>query len=86
MFDDTDKADVHGTIKQNKSADQSKSEFWSSFSSSEERLLECKGLLVSLPLIPNHMCDQKFNKNSFDEVSGLNSISYRYVIIINFFF
>lgn len=76
MFYEDDKADIHGSSKNNKSGDRSKSEFWSSFSSSEERLLECKGLLASLPLIPYHTCEEKYDVNHLDEISKINSISY----------
>ncbi|KOB72992.1 Uncharacterized protein OBRU01_11448 [Operophtera brumata] len=36
--------------------DMSNSEFWSSFSSSEEALLECAGLILNLPLTPHSGC------------------------------
>lgn len=76
VFDERDKADVHGSVKNVKNGDRSKSEFWSSFSSSEERLLECKGLLASLPLIPYHTCEQKYDNAHLDEVSKVNAVSY----------
>ncbi|KAG8303526.1 Peptidyl-prolyl isomerase cwc27 [Homalodisca vitripennis] len=50
-------ADFRGRINESTTNDQSNSEFWSSFSSSEERLLECEGLLLNLPLTPHHVCE-----------------------------
>ncbi|XP_065215348.1 uncharacterized protein LOC135842011 isoform X2 [Planococcus citri] len=76
VLDDEDKADIHGSVKNSKNGDRSKSEFWSSFSSSEERLLECKGLLASLPLIPYHTCEQKYGDAHLDEESKVNAVSY----------
>jgi len=49
-------ADHHETVNETTLNDRSKSEFWSSFSSSEERLLNCAGLILNLPLTPHRQC------------------------------
>ena len=59
-----------------KDGDRSKSEYWSSFSSSEEVLLNCSGLLVSLPLIPHNYCEQKYDDIHLDKAALVNSVSY----------
>lgn len=79
MFDDDNRPDIHGSFKNVKNGDRSKSEYWSSFSSSEERLLQCRGLLVSLPLIPEHTCNQSADKSHLDELGAVNAVSYTYV-------
>lgn len=56
--------------------DRSNSEFWSSFSSSEEALLNCAGLILSLPLSPHKMCSKKANEKQFIEASAANTVTY----------
>ncbi len=78
VFDEDDEADMHGSVTHAKNKDKSKSEFWSSFSSSEETLLECKGLLVSLPLIPNERCENELCSDELlDGLAQINSVSYK---------
>ncbi|CAG0897061.1 unnamed protein product [Darwinula stevensoni] len=47
---------VTGHLSQNHTDDQSNSEYKSSFSSSEEALLTCRGVLLNLDLEPTHEC------------------------------
>lgn len=70
---------MHVSVKNTKADDRSKSEFWSSVSSSEERLLECKGLLVSLPLIPHHACNMSYDNKARENLATANRISYQWV-------
>ncbi|XP_045519653.1 uncharacterized protein LOC123711216 isoform X1 [Pieris brassicae] len=49
-------AEHHQTVNETTPFDMSNSEFWSSFSSSEEALLECEGLILNLPLTPHREC------------------------------
>ncbi|CAH1163985.1 unnamed protein product [Phaedon cochleariae] len=67
-------ADHRGTINETTLNDMSNSEFWSSFSSSEEALLNCAGLILSLPLMPHSQCLQNV---SAEESYVDNSITYR---------
>ncbi|CAG9135808.1 unnamed protein product [Plutella xylostella] len=46
-------AEHHTVVNETSPLDMSNSEFWSSFSSSEEALLECDGLILNLPLTPD---------------------------------
>jgi len=62
--------------------DRSHSEFWSSFSSSEEMLLECEGLLLSLPLAPHHKCLPPNKNPDYEEASHQNTVTYKYVLLI----
>lgn len=78
-------AEDRGTVNESTLNDRSNSEFWSSFSSSEERLLECKGLILNLPLTPNHLCDKKFDKQH-TTASMANTITYRVPIDGYYFF
>lgn len=66
-------ADHHEIIDEHTDNDRSNSEFWSSFSSSEERLLQCEGLILSLPLRSNRKCK---NPANFEENSFSNTITY----------
>nr|XP_023014593.1 uncharacterized protein LOC111504309 [Leptinotarsa decemlineata] len=67
-------ADHRGTINETTLNDMSNSEFWSSFSSSEEALLNCAGLILNLPLMPHHRCIRGLSeKDSYQD----NTITYR---------
>lgn len=57
--------------------DRSNSEFWSSFSSSEERLLDCQGLILNLPLTPHRYCTPKYEQEH-SVASFANTVTYRY--------
>lgn len=50
-------ADDRGTIDHNHNNDTSQSDEESSFSSSEEAMLHCQGVLISQPLVPETQCD-----------------------------
>ncbi|XP_043475237.1 uncharacterized protein LOC122506891 isoform X2 [Leptopilina heterotoma] len=69
-------ADDRGTVNETTLNDRSNSEFWSSFSSSEERLLECKGLILNLPLTPHRMCTPH-HENEHNAASIANTVTYR---------
>ncbi|XP_065343023.1 uncharacterized protein LOC135941429 isoform X2 [Cloeon dipterum] len=49
-------ADTRGHLAENTTFDRSNDEEWSSFSSSEETLMKCEGLLLYLPLTPRREC------------------------------
>lgn len=67
-------ADHRGTINETTVNDMSNSEFWSSFSSSEEALLNCAGLILNLPLTPHRKCEAHLNeKESYLD----NTITYK---------
>lgn len=67
----------HGIINEETMNDNSKSEFWSSFSSSEEALLNCAGLILSLPLTPHMFCHNESRAYSkFTTASFANTITY----------
>lgn len=70
-------ADHHGSINETTLNDRSSSEFWSSFSSSEEALLNCEGLILNLPLTPHTKCDPHKNDAEFEEASLANKITYK---------
>ncbi|KAF5297931.1 hypothetical protein FQA39_LY11916 [Lamprigera yunnana] len=70
-------ADHHGSINETTLNDRSSSEFWSSFSSSEEALLNCEGLILNLPLNPHSKCGSRKSENDFQEASLTNKITYR---------
>uniref|UniRef100_A0A1B6LJN2 E3 ubiquitin-protein ligase APD1-4 middle domain-containing protein n=1 Tax=Graphocephala atropunctata TaxID=36148 RepID=A0A1B6LJN2_9HEMI len=70
-------ADFRGRINETTDNDQSNSEFWSSFSSSEERLLECEGLLLNLPLTPHHACEAHRPETVLTRASGANTVTYK---------
>lgn len=69
-------ADDRGTVNETTLNDRSNSEFWSSFSSSEERLLECKGLILNLPLTPHRMCTPH-HESEHNAASIANTVTYR---------
>ncbi|XP_025412970.1 uncharacterized protein LOC112685317 isoform X4 [Sipha flava] len=73
-------AQVRGKVTTNKTQiikDGSHSEFWSSFSSSEEMLLECEGLLLSLPLAPHHKCLPLNKQPDYNVASHQNTVTYK---------
>nr|CAH7733934.1 unnamed protein product [Callosobruchus chinensis] len=67
-------ADHRGRINETTLNDMSNSEFWSSFSSSEEALLNCAGLILNLPLTPHTSCHPSMNQ---EESYRDNTITYR---------
>lgn len=69
-------AEVRGSVNETTLNDRSNSEFWSSFSSSEERLLECKGLILNLPLSPHRYCTPK-HESHHSTASFANTVTYR---------
>ncbi|KOC65647.1 hypothetical protein WH47_00671 [Habropoda laboriosa] len=69
-------AEDRGTVNETTLNDRSNSEFWSSFSSSEERLLECKGLILNLPLTPHRHCTPK-HEGEHSTASFANTVTYR---------
>ncbi|KAL7298526.1 hypothetical protein TKK_0008304 [Trichogramma kaykai] len=69
-------AEDRGSVNETSLNDMSKSEFWSSFSSSEERLLECKGLILNLPLTPHRFCEARHEPRHAD-ASVANTVTYR---------
>ncbi|XP_026809627.1 uncharacterized protein LOC113551536 isoform X1 [Rhopalosiphum maidis] len=73
-------AQVRGKVTENNThtiKDRSHSEFWSSFSSSEEMLLECEGLLLSLPLAPHHKCLPPNKNPDYEAASHPNTVTYK---------
>ncbi|XP_046387843.1 uncharacterized protein LOC124157289 isoform X2 [Ischnura elegans] len=66
-------ADDRGTFDHWDPNDRSRSEFWSSFSSSEEALLVCDGLVLYMPLTPHLGCSHNetlrklHQRNAYDE-------------------
>ncbi|XP_050422670.1 uncharacterized protein LOC126834637 isoform X2 [Adelges cooleyi] len=73
-------AQVRGKVLENGTRmikDRSHSEFWSSFSSSEEILLECEGLLLSLPLAPHSKCLPPNKQPDYEAASYSNSVTYK---------
>lgn len=70
-------ADHHQIINETTLNDRSQSEFWSSFSSSEEALLNCDGLILSLPLNPHRACEPHRDSDAdFAAASLANKITY----------
>lgn len=67
-------ADHHSVLNHTLLNDRSNSEFWSSFSSSEEALLNCAGLILSLPLTPSRFCSN--DAVGFEKASHANTITY----------
>lgn len=45
-------------------------------------LLDCEGLLLSLPLAPHHKCLPPNKQPDYDAASELNTVSYTYVLFI----
>ncbi|KAL0118619.1 hypothetical protein PUN28_009354 [Cardiocondyla obscurior] len=78
-------AEDRGTVNETNLNDKSNSEFWSSFSSSEERLLECKGLILNLPLTPHRFCTPK-HENDHSTASFANTVTYRVPLNGYYFF
>ncbi|CAH0550079.1 unnamed protein product [Brassicogethes aeneus] len=70
-------ADHRGTVNETTLNDMSNSEFWSSFSSSEEALLNCAGLILNLPLTPHHNCRQNLTEDQARETYLANSVTYK---------
>jgi len=70
-------AEIRGHFNQTTANDTSKSEYWSSFSSSEEKLLECEGLLLNLPLTPHQVCEAHRSENVLSRASSINTVSYK---------
>ncbi|KAL0279340.1 UNVERIFIED_CONTAM: hypothetical protein PYX00_000925 [Menopon gallinae] len=69
--------DIRGTVNGTTANDMSNSEFWSSFSSSEERLLSCAGLILNLPLTPSKSCNASKSENTQAEASLSNKLTYK---------
>ncbi|XP_077267479.1 uncharacterized protein LOC143900244 isoform X1 [Temnothorax americanus] len=78
-------AEDRGTVNETTLNDRSNSEFWSSFSSSEERLLECKGLILNLPLTPHRFCTPK-HESHHSTASFANTVTYRVPLNGYYFF
>jgi peptidyl-prolyl cis-trans isomerase SDCCAG10 len=69
-------ADHHDMVNETTLNDRSKSEFWSSFSSSEERLMNCAGLILSLPLTPHRQCVRHQAHHEHTLAAHDNTITY----------
>ncbi|XP_045540261.1 uncharacterized protein LOC106710343 isoform X3 [Papilio machaon] len=67
-------AEHHSQVNETTAFDMSNSEFWSSFSSSEEALLECQGLLLNLPLTPHARCTPG---DDHPQAARANALTYR---------
>ncbi|XP_073961170.1 uncharacterized protein isoform X2 [Choristoneura fumiferana] len=70
-------AEDHKNINETTAFDMSNSEFWSSFSSSEEALLECEGLILNLPLTPHTSCTKESDETHSLAASKANALTYR---------
>lgn len=70
-------ADHHNLMNETTLNDRSNSEFWSSFSSSEERLLNCAGLILNLPLTPHKQCIQHRQHHEYTVAAHDNTITYK---------
>lgn len=70
-------ANHRGIFNETDLNDMSNSEFWSSFSSSEEALLNCAGLILNLPLTPHHKCHVDLNEEDVKESYRDNTITYK---------
>lgn len=68
--------DLRGAFNETTFNDRSDSEFWSSFSSSEERLINCAGLIVNLPLIPKKGCQATHTEQVRAKASLANKFTY----------
>ncbi|KAG8234861.1 hypothetical protein J437_LFUL013363 [Ladona fulva] len=68
-------ADDRGTFDHWDPNDRSRSEFWSSFSSSEESLLVCDGLVLYMPLTPHLNCNE--NEDSHDAFEKMNNLTMK---------
>ncbi|XP_049831166.1 uncharacterized protein LOC126272389 isoform X1 [Schistocerca gregaria] len=69
-------ADHHAVINETDPLDMSNSEFWSSFSSSEEALLNCAGLVLNLPLTPSRLCNASESEESLNKAGLHNTLTY----------
>lgn len=69
-------ADHHKVVNETTLNDRSDSEIWSSFSSSEEALLECPGLIMSLPLTPSRSCVRGRSDSQLREEFSPNTITF----------
>ncbi|XP_071053868.1 uncharacterized protein [Onthophagus taurus] len=79
-------ADHRGKIDENTLNDKSNSEFWSSFSSSEEALLNCAGLILNLPLEPHKGCMNTSNHLEIEDAYLANTITYTVPVNGYYFF
>ncbi|XP_045460887.1 uncharacterized protein LOC123671206 [Harmonia axyridis] len=79
-------ADHRGRVLEMETNDMSNSEFWSSFSSSEEALLSCTGLILNLPLTPHHKCSSDLTNEEAEETYLMNTISYKVPMNAYYFF
>ncbi|XP_050316122.1 uncharacterized protein LOC126750524 [Anthonomus grandis grandis] len=80
-------ADHKGNVREAQNDhDMSNSEFWSSFSSSEEALLNCEGLILNLPLTPHTNCKRNLSEQEAEETYLANSITYRVPVNGYYFF
>ncbi|XP_026737936.1 uncharacterized protein LOC113501112 isoform X2 [Trichoplusia ni] len=70
-------ADHHQLVNETTPLDMSNSEFWSSFSSSEEALLECEGLILNLPLTPHRGCLKEASEADGFAAAKANALTYR---------
>ncbi|XP_034826297.1 uncharacterized protein [Maniola hyperantus] len=70
-------AEHHNHINETTAFDMSNSEFWSSFSSSEEALLECAGLILNLPLTPHPSCQPAASESESLTAARANALTYR---------
>lgn len=70
-------ADHHMLVNLTSPLDMSNSEFWSSFSSSEEALLECEGLILNLPLTPHKHCHKGASEADGFDAAKANALTYR---------
>lgn len=75
-FKPDEHADHHEVLNQTDLNDRSNSEFWSSFSSSEEALLNCAGLILSLPLASSIKCEKHRSDADFETASFPNTMTY----------
>ncbi|RZC41103.1 uncharacterized protein BDFB_009939, partial [Asbolus verrucosus] len=79
-------ADHRGIFNETTLNDYSDSEFWSSFSSSEEALLNCAGLILNLPLTPHHKCGPELTEEQAEETYLANTITYKVPVNGYYFF
>ncbi|KAL0811075.1 hypothetical protein ABMA28_010346 [Loxostege sticticalis] len=70
-------AEHHDLVNETTAFDMSNSEFWSSFSSSEEALLECEGLILNLPLTPHSTCHADASEDETTSAARANALTYR---------
>lgn len=79
-------ADHHAIINETTLNDMSNSEFWSSFSSSEEALLNCAGLILNLPLTPHRQCSADLTEDQVEAAYLANTITYKVPVNGYYFF